>query len=62
MSNRSSQKLRYGDFCFREPYLGMPPERIRRLLEDQARDQIRRSRDKGVSFFACDWPWLSAPA
>ena len=62
MSNRSSQKLRYGDYCFREAYLGMPPERIRRLLDERARRQIRRSIEQGVTLLTPDWPWLRAGA
>lgn len=59
---KPSQKLSYGDFCFREPYSGMSPKRIREHLAERARAQIRRSVQKGVAIVPSRWSWLRAPA
>ena len=62
MTTRTSQKLAYGDYCFREPHLGKSPAEIRRDLAERARAHIRASMAKAPRFLPANWPWVRAQA
>ena len=62
MTTRTSKKLAYGDYCFREPHLGKSPAEIRRDLAERARAHIRSSMAKAPRFLPADWPWIRAGA
>jgi hypothetical protein len=62
MTTRTSKKIAYGDYCFREPHLGRTPLQIRQDLAERARLHIGRSMAKAPRFLPAEWHWVRTGA
>jgi len=59
MAKKINKSMLFGDYCFREKYLGMCPDQIRAQIFHKAREGIARSASIGsVRDFHPTWPWL----
>ncbi|HEX8215066.1 MAG TPA: hypothetical protein VF582_06290 [Allosphingosinicella sp.] len=61
MAKKINKSMLFGDYCFREKYLGMSPAAIRAQVDREARERIAVSASR-VRFFEPPWPWLRTAA